>query len=56
VPARVVADGDGAEFMMTFYQPPSLGDHEFRTQIDLVDIELTTLKEILEDGPADVTA
>ncbi|WP_053660172.1 SRPBCC family protein [Streptomyces sp. MMG1121] len=56
VPARVVPNGDGAEFMMTFYQPPSLGDSEFRTQIDLVDIELATLKKILEGGGADVTA
>ncbi|WP_369394266.1 SRPBCC family protein [Streptomyces sp. CG1] len=56
VPARVVPNGDGAEFMITFHQPPSLGDAEFKEQIDLVDTELATLKKILETGRAGVTA
>ncbi|MER6546289.1 SRPBCC family protein [Streptomyces sp. NPDC001250] len=56
VPARVVPNGDGAEFMITFHQPPSLDDAEFKQQTDLVDTELATLKKILEAGPADVTA
>jgi len=34
----------GAEFMITFFQPPSFFDE----QIKLVDIELAKLKEILE--------
>ncbi|WP_051926942.1 SRPBCC family protein [Streptomyces durhamensis] len=56
VPARVVPNGDGAEFMMTFHRPPSLTDSVFKEQTDLVDTELAALKEILETGPADVTA
>jgi len=50
VPARVVANGSGAEFMMTFYQPPQLSDAVFDSQIALVDKELATLKRILENG------
>ncbi|MEU8587299.1 hypothetical protein AB0C59_09895 [Streptomyces sp. NPDC048664] len=48
VPARVVANGDGAEFMITFFQPPRLTRESFLEQVALVDKELATLKEILE--------
>ena len=50
VPARVVPNGRGAEFMMTFFKPPAFSDQFFAQQIDLVDIELAKLKEILEAG------
>ncbi|MEU8033402.1 SRPBCC family protein [Streptomyces sp. NPDC049099] len=56
VPARVVPNGEGAEFMITFHRPPSLTDAVFKEQTDLVDTELAALKEILETGRADVTA
>ncbi|MFF8727130.1 SRPBCC family protein [Streptomyces sp. NPDC015171] len=52
VPARVVPNGDGADFMITFHQPPSLTESAFREQADLVDIELATLKKILETDRA----
>ncbi len=48
VPARVIANGGGAEFMMTFFQPPGFTDDFFDEQIKLVDIELAKLKELLE--------
>ena len=48
VPTRVVPNGDGAEFMITFYQPPTFDDRFFEEQIALVDTELSTLKAILE--------
>ena len=48
VPARVIANGSGAEFMITFFQPPGFTDTFFVEQINLVDIELMKLKEILE--------
>lgn len=48
VPARVVPNGDGAEFMITFFRPPAFTDEFFREQVALVDKELATLKEILE--------
>ncbi|WP_329587080.1 hypothetical protein OG500_37430 [Kitasatospora sp. NBC_01250] len=50
VPARVVANGTGSEFMITFFQPPAFTDTYFDEQIALVDTELTTLKSILETG------
>ena len=48
VPARVVPNGDGAEFMMTFFQPPQFTNSFFDSPIALVDIELARLKEVLE--------
>jgi hypothetical protein len=48
VPARVIRNGDGAEFMITFFQPPNFTDAFFDEQVALVDIELAKLKEILE--------
>lgn len=48
VPARVVANGRGALFMMTFFQPKGFTDPFFDRQIALVDRELDTLKSILE--------
>jgi hypothetical protein len=44
----VVRNGNGAEFMITFFQPPDFTDAFFDEQIALVDIELAKLKEILE--------
>jgi hypothetical protein len=51
VPARVVPNGQGSEFMMTFFQPPTFSDSFFDEQIKLVDIELARLKQILESAP-----
>ena len=51
VPARVVRNGDGAEFMITFFKPPNFTDAFFDEQIGLVDIELAKLKELLEAVP-----
>ena len=51
--ARVIANGSGAEFMMTLLQPPGFSDAFFDEQINLVDIELAALKQLLESMPAD---
>ena len=48
VPARVVPNGTGSEFMITFYQPPHFMDVFFDEQVSLVDKELAKLKENLE--------
>ncbi len=48
VPARVVANGEGSEFMMTFVQPPSLATDAFEKQMVLVDKDLARLKELME--------
>ena len=48
VPARVVANGRGAEFSMTILQPPGLDDAEFERQLQLIGTELGVLKDVLE--------
>lgn len=48
VPARVVANGRGSEFLLTLFQPPSLEYDEFERQANLLDTELATLKNNLE--------
>jgi hypothetical protein len=52
VPARVVANGRGAEFSMTFFVPLELDD-EFDGQLALVETELATLKRVLEGRRSD---
>ncbi len=50
VPARVVANGRGADFMMTVTQPPEVDDSFFEGLMRSVETELAALKEILEAG------
>jgi hypothetical protein len=53
VPARVVANGRGADFIMTIVQPAEVTDDDFRAVLESVDTELATLKAVLEsDGAA----
>jgi hypothetical protein len=48
VPARVVPNGRGTDFLITFFQPAVLDDDEFDRQAALFDTELAMLKGILE--------
>jgi hypothetical protein len=49
VPARVVGNGRGADFMMTITQPAELDDEEFdRGVLGAVATEFATLKQVLE--------
>ncbi|NUN16387.1 MAG: SRPBCC family protein [Myxococcales bacterium] len=48
VPARVVPNGSGCEFMITFFQPPGFTRQFFEEQVALVDKELAQLKSIME--------
>ncbi|MDX6523755.1 MAG: hypothetical protein QOI17_1268 [Gaiellales bacterium] len=48
VPARVVANGRGAEFLMTIFQPAELDDDEFDRLLMSLETELATLKKVLE--------
>ena len=50
VPARVVANGRGADFLMTVTQPAEVGDAFFDELMGAVDTELATLKAVLERG------
>jgi hypothetical protein len=52
VPARVVANGRGAEFSMTIFQPPGFDDAEFERQLLPVETELAMLKDVLERSGA----
>ena len=48
VPARVVPNGSGSLFMITFFQPPTFSDDFFDQQTVLVERELASLKQLLE--------
>ena len=48
VPARLVANGQGCTFMMTFFKPPILSDSQFIEAMKEMDAEFTQLKKILE--------
>jgi hypothetical protein len=48
VPARVVPNGSGSEFMITFFQPTSFAKEFFEEQVSLVDKELAQLKKLME--------
>ena len=48
VPARLVANGEGCTFMMTFFQPSAMDDAEFDAASQEIERELGKLKEILE--------
>ncbi|MCP9787130.1 hypothetical protein [Cyanobium sp. N5-Cardenillas] len=48
VPARLVSNGSGCEFMITFFQPPSFSSSFFEEQVALVDRELAQLKMLME--------
>jgi hypothetical protein len=51
VPAWVVPNGRGAEFLITFFQPAVLDDDKFDRRAGLIDTELAKLKDILESQP-----
>lgn len=48
VPARIVPNGHGCEFMITFFQPPSFTKEFFEEQAALVDKELAQLRSLME--------
>ena len=48
VPARVLANGRGADFVMTIVQPPEVDNEVFDRVLESVATELATLKERLE--------
>jgi hypothetical protein len=52
VPARVVANGRGADFLMTVTQPPGVDDDFFAGLLRSVETELATLKKVMETDVA----
>lgn len=50
VPARLVPNGSGCEFMITFFQPPAFTRKFFEEQLAVVDRELAQLKSLMESA------
>lgn len=50
VPARLVPNGSGCLFMITFFQPPTFTKQLFEEQAALVDKELSQLKSLMESA------
>jgi hypothetical protein len=48
VPARVVANGRGADFLMTVTRPAEMSDADFDGLLGSLETELATLKKVLE--------
>ncbi len=48
VPLRVVANGDGAEVMLTLYRQPGMSEDDYSSDIKLVSRDLKTLKALIE--------
>jgi hypothetical protein len=48
VPARVVANGRGADFLMTIFQPPEIEDEAFDRLLADTAAEFAALKKVLE--------
>jgi hypothetical protein len=48
VPARVIQNGRGSTFTITFFQPTVMSEEIFENLTAEIDIELATLKKILE--------
>jgi uncharacterized protein YndB with AHSA1/START domain len=48
VPARVVQNNTGSTFIITFFKPSVMDNEMFETSSAEVDIELKTLKQVLE--------
>ncbi len=47
-PMRVVANGDGSEFVFTLFRRPDMTDEQFAADRDAVKKDLLKLKQILE--------
>jgi hypothetical protein len=48
VPLRVVANGNGAEVILTLYRQPDMTDDRFAADIKLVNRDLKALKQLIE--------
>ena len=48
MPARVVANGRGADFPMTVTRPAEMSDADFDELLGSLETELATLKKVLE--------
>jgi hypothetical protein len=49
-PMRVVAHGEGSEFVFTLFRQPEMSDKQFAADKEAVEKDLQTLKSLLEQG------
>jgi hypothetical protein len=49
IPMRVVKNGDGSEVIFTLFQPPEMSDERFAEDAKLVEQDLFSLKNIIEE-------
>lgn len=47
-PMRVVANGEGSEVMFTLFQLPEMSDEQFAKDSQMVEVDLRTLKSVME--------
>ncbi len=48
VPLRVMANGNGAEVMLTLYRQPGMSDDDYSSDVKLVTRDLKALKALIE--------
>ena len=48
VPLRVMANGNGAEVMLTLYRQPGMSDDDYSSDVKLVSRDLKALKALIE--------
>ena len=48
MPMRVIANGEGAELVLTLYRQPGMSDAQFERDAGLVQKDLATLKRLVE--------
>ena len=48
VPMRVLSNFSGSEILFTLYRLPFMDEEKFKTDLDLVERDLNTLKEVME--------
>ena len=53
IPLRVVANGDGAEVMLTLYRQPDISDERFAADIKWINRDLNALKSLVTGNPRD---
>ena len=45
---RVLANGDGCEYLFTQFFPPSVAEEDVRAQVEVVEAELETVRQLSE--------
>ncbi|KAF0221022.1 MAG: hypothetical protein FD174_735 [Geobacteraceae bacterium] len=49
VPLRVISNGSGSEVLLTLFRLPEMSEEQYAEDLKLVEQDLRTLKDILEE-------